>query len=81
MPPESVDNWIMADQIEKAERAMSVLMRLGIAAILPLWALIMLVLGLEYGSIWWIGTGIAVGAVGILFLAGSPLADLIMKDR
>ena len=81
MPAESVDHWIMADQIEKAERAMSVLMRLGIAAILPLWALIMLVLGLEYRSIWWIGTGIAVGAVGILFLAGSPLADLIMKDR
>jgi len=81
LPAESVDHWIMADQIEKAERAMSVLMRLGIAAILPLWALIMLVLGLEYRSIWWIGTGIAVGAVGILFLAGSPLADLIMKDR
>ncbi|MFZ1890258.1 MAG: hypothetical protein WAU33_19710 [Candidatus Binataceae bacterium] len=71
----------MADQIEKAERAMSVLMRLGIAAILPLWALIMIVLGLEYRSIWWIGTGVIVGAVGLLFLAGSPLADLIMKDR
>ena len=71
----------MADQIEKAERAISVLIRLGIAAILPLWALIMLVLGINYGSIWWIGTAVAVGAVGILFLAGSPLADLIMKDR
>jgi hypothetical protein len=71
----------MADQIEKAERAVSVLMRLGIAAILPLWALIMIVLGLEYRSVWWIGTGVVVGAVGLLFLAGSPLADLIMKDR
>lgn len=71
----------MADQIEKAERAMSVLMRLGIAAILPLWALIMIVLGLEYRSVWWIGAGVVVGAVGLLFLAGSPLADLIMKDR
>lgn len=56
-------------------------MRLGIAAILPLWALIMIVLGLEYRSLWWIGTGVVVGAVGLLFLAGSPLADLIMKDR
>lgn len=71
----------MADQVEKAERAVSVLMRLGIAAILPLWALIMIVLGLEYRSVWWIGTGVVVGAVGLLFLAGSPLADLIMKDR
>jgi len=71
----------MASQIEKAESAISVLMRLGIAAILPLWALIMIVLGLEYRSIWWIGTGVIVGAIGLLFLAGSPLADLIMKDR
>ncbi|HVA81079.1 MAG TPA: hypothetical protein VNF29_09145 [Candidatus Binataceae bacterium] len=71
----------MADQIEKAERAMSVLMRLAICAILPLWALAMIVLGLEYRSIWWIGTGLVVGAIGVLMLAGSPLADLIMKDR
>lgn len=71
----------MADQIEKAEGVISVLMRLGIAAILPIWALIMIVLGLEYRSIWWIGTGVVVGAIGVLFLAGSPLADLIMKDR
>ncbi len=71
----------MADQIEKAEGVISVLMRLGIAAILPIWALIMIVLGLEYRSIWWLGTGVVVGAIGVLFLAGSPLADLIMKDR
>ncbi|MGH7781053.1 MAG: hypothetical protein ACREQR_14640 [Candidatus Binataceae bacterium] len=71
----------MADPIEKAESAISVVMRLGIAAILPVWALIMLVLGIEYRSPWWIGTGVVVGAIGLLFLAGSPLADLIMKDR
>lgn len=71
----------MADPIEKAESAISVVMRLGIAAILPVWGLIMLVLGIEYRSPWWIGTGVVVGAIGLLFLAGSPLADLIMKDR
>lgn len=71
----------MADQNQKAESAISVLMRLGIAAILPLWALALIVLGLEYHSFWWLVTGAAIGAVGVLFLAGSPLADLIMKDR
>ncbi|MHB8381121.1 MAG: hypothetical protein ACYDC3_02105 [Candidatus Binataceae bacterium] len=71
----------MADPTQKAESAISVLMRLAIAAILPLWALGMIVLGLEYRSLWWIGTGVVVGAIGVLFLAGSPLADLIMKDR
>ena len=71
----------MADPVEKAERAISVLIRLGISAILPLWALLMIVLGVEYRSLWWFGTGIAVGAVGILFLAGSPVADLLFPNR
>ena len=71
----------MADQIEKAERAVSALIRLGISAILPLWALLMIVLGVEYRSLWWFGTGIAVGAVGVLFLAGSPIAELFFPNR
>jgi len=71
----------MADQVQKAERAVSALMRLGISAVLPLWGLIMLVLGVEYRSLWWLGTGVVVGAIGILFLAGSPVANLIDRDR
>jgi hypothetical protein len=60
---------------------MSFLMRIIIAAILPLWALAMVVMGVEQGSIWWIVVGLVVGGIGLLMLAGSPLADLIMKDR
>jgi TRAP-type mannitol/chloroaromatic compound transport system permease large subunit len=71
----------MADPVERAERAVSALIRLGISAVLPLWALLMIVLGVEYRSLWWLGTGIAVGAVGVLFLAGSPLANLFSSDR
>lgn len=71
----------MPDPFERAERAISVLFRLGIAAILPVWGIVMLALGIEHGSGWWIATGVVVGAVGVLMLAGSPLADLIMRDR
>jgi len=71
----------MADQVEKAERAISALVRLGISAILPVWALLMIVLGVEYRSPWWLGTGLVVGAIGILFLAGSPIANLIYPSR
>ena len=71
----------MADQVEKAERAISALVRLGISAILPVWALLMIVLGVEYRSPWWLGTGLVVGAIGILFLAGSPIANLIFPSR
>ena len=71
----------MADQVERAERAVSALVRLGISAILPIWALLMIVLGAEYRSLWWLGTGLVVGAIGGLFLAGSPIANLIYPPR
>jgi hypothetical protein len=67
----------VADQIERAEHVVSTLIRLGISAILPLWALLMIILGAEYRSLWWLGTGLVVGAIGLLFLAGSPIANLI----
>ena len=71
----------MADQVEKAERVVSALFRFGISAILPVWALLMIVLGAEYRSPWWLGTGLVVAAIGIVFLAGSPIANLIYRSR
>jgi hypothetical protein len=71
----------MADPNEKAEHAISALMRFVVSLIIPLWALAMLALGIEYGSIWWIGCGIAVGAVGLLFLVGNPLAKPVLDIR
>jgi hypothetical protein len=56
-------------------------MRTIIAVILPLWAVAMIVMGVEGGSIWWILVGLVVGGVSLLMLAGGPLADLFMKDR
>jgi hypothetical protein len=69
------------NQVERAERTMSILMRLGVSAVLPAWALAMLVLGVEYRSLWWLGTGIVVGAIGVLMLAGSPLVDLFFREQ
>ena len=71
----------MPDQVEKAERAVSALIRFAISAILPVWALLMIVLGAEYRSPWWLGTGLVVAAIGIVFLAGSPIANLIYRSR
>jgi len=71
----------VADQIERAERAVSTLIRLGISAVLPLWALVMVILAAEYRSLWWLGTGLVVGAIGALFMAGSPIANLIYPPR
>jgi len=71
----------MAAPQERAERAVSNLMRLAISLVMPLWALAMLILGIRNMSGWWIGCGLIVGAIAMLFFVGSPLTDPIFKDR
>jgi hypothetical protein len=71
----------MADPQERAERAVSMLMRLAISMVMPLWALAMLILGIREMSGWWIIFGLVVGGLGMLFFVGSPLTDPIFKDR
>ncbi len=71
----------MADRVEHAEHAMSALMRFVVSLIIPLWALAMLVLGVEYRSVWWLGCGLAVGAVGLILLVGNPLAGPVLDVR
>lgn len=71
----------MADPQERAERAVSILMRLVISIVMPVWGLAMLIIGVRNLSGWWIGFGLIVGALGTLFFVGSPLTDPIFKDR
>ena len=71
----------MADPTEQAEHAISALMRFVVSLIIPIWALAMLALGLEYRSIWWLGCGLAVGAIGLLFMVGNPLAKSVLDIR
>jgi hypothetical protein len=71
----------MADRVENAEHAISVLMRFVVSLIIPLWALAMLVLGVEYRSLWWLGCGLVVGAIGLLFMVGNPLARPLLDER
>jgi hypothetical protein len=71
----------MAEPAERAERAISFLMRLLVSFALPAWGLAMLILGVRYASGWWIGCGLVVEAVGLLFFVGSPLTDPIFQDR
>jgi hypothetical protein len=71
----------MADRVEHAEHMMSALMRFFVSLIIPLWALAMLALGLGYRSLWWAGCGIVVGAIGLLFMVGNPLAAPLLDVR
>jgi hypothetical protein len=71
----------MADRAEQAEHAISALMRFVVSLILPIWAFAMLALGVEYRSLWWLGCGLAVGAIGLLFMVGNPLAKSVLDIR
>jgi hypothetical protein len=71
----------MDDRAEQAEHAISALMRFVVSLIIPLWALAMLALGIEYRSIWWLGCGLVVGTVGLLFMVGNPLAGPVLDIR
>src|SRR6202030_3726751 len=71
----------MADRAEQAEHAISALMRFIVSLIIPIWALAMLALGIEYRSIWWLGCGVVVGAIGLLFMVGNPLAKPVLDIR
>ena len=71
----------MAQPTEQAEHAISALMRFIVSLIIPIWALAMLALGLEYRSLWWLGCGVVVGAIGLLFMVGNPLAKPVLDIR
>jgi hypothetical protein len=71
----------MADRAEQAEHAISALMRFVVSLIIPVWALAMLALGVEYRSFWWLGCGAVVGGVGLLLLVGNPLASSALDIR
>lgn len=71
----------MADSGERTEHLLSVLMRLLVSLVLPVWGITMIVLGIMHGAGWWIGTGVAVGLVGAVMFVGSPVIDLITGRR
>jgi TRAP-type mannitol/chloroaromatic compound transport system permease large subunit len=79
--PKPLNKKSMADSAEQAEHAISALMRFVVSLIIPLWALAMLVLGVEYRSLWWLGCGLVVGAIGLLFMVGNPLARPLLDER
>jgi len=79
--PKPLNSFLMVDPAEKAEHAISALMRFVVSLIIPLWAIAMLVLGVEYRSLWWLGCGLVVGAIGLLFMVGNPLARPLLDER
>ena len=65
---------------ERTEHNLSLLMRLAVSMVMPLWGLAILVLGITWLSPWWILCGLVVIGVGLLFFVGSPLIEPFIRD-
>ncbi len=65
----------------KAELVASFIIRLVVSLLLPVWGLIMIVLGVTWGMGWWIATGLVVLAVGVVLFAGSSLVTPFLGGR
>ncbi len=65
----------------KAERMASFIIRLVVSLLLPVWGLIMIVLGVTWGMGSWIATGLMVLAIGVVLFAGSSLVTPFLGGR
>ena len=64
-----------------SERTVGFLMRLLISLVLPAWGVAMIVLGVMRANGWWVASGVAVLAVGVVFFAGSSLISPFLGGR
>jgi len=62
----------MAGKRDKVQESISFSVRLVVSLILPLWGIVLVVLGIKDGSLWWIASGLAIGAAGAVSFIGSP---------
>ncbi len=71
----TVNEMIGQEVVAQPSPTTSALTRLVVWFIIPLGALVMLALGVGYRSIWCLGCGLVVGAVGLLLLIGNPIGQ------
>ena len=71
----------MAGKADIVQESISWILRLVVSLILPLWGAVLVVIGLKYGSAWWIASGIAIAAVGAVTFIGAPLIDFRAGER
>lgn len=71
----------MAGKSDKVQESISWIPRLAVSLLLPLWGVALIVLGIRYGSLWWMASGVAIAAAGAVTFIGSPLIDFGAGER
>jgi hypothetical protein len=77
----TVEGFMANEGSSASERTIGFLMRLLVSLVLPAWGLAMIVIGAMRGSGWWVATGVAVLAIGVVFFAGSSLVSPFLGGR
>jgi len=66
----------MAGTVNRTQDTLGFIIRVLVSLILPAWGVALIVLGAEHGSAWWIASGVAIGAAGVVIFVGSPLVHV-----
>lgn len=66
---------------QKVDTVVSLVIRLLVSLVLPLWGLAMLALGAIYPSAWWIVSGVSVCIIGAVTFVSGPLVDFRLGER
>jgi hypothetical protein len=68
------------ERLERAEAMISAIVRMIVSLTIPLWGVVMLILGLADRSLWWIASGGVVLGVGAILLVANPLVWPLLRD-
>jgi hypothetical protein len=70
----------MAGTVNRTQDTVGFIIRFLVSLILPAWGIALIVLGAEYGLGWWIASGVAIGAAGVVIFVGSPLVRVGVRE-
>ena len=68
------------ERIARVEKMISAVARMVVSLIVPLWGLVMLILGLSDHSLLWLGCGSVVFGFGAILLVANPLVWPLVRD-
>jgi hypothetical protein len=68
------------ERLTRVEKTIGAVARMVVSLMVPLWGLMILILGVNHHSLWWIGCGAVVFGVGAILLVANPLVWPLVRD-
>jgi len=68
------------DSHEATEAKVSFAVRMAVSAVIPVWGIAVLLLGVARVSPWWIICGVVTAGVGLILAVGNPLVWPVVNE-